>query len=209
MIELAQLVNYHPLELKFPECQESINLLTLVESAIHANHNPRPGTAPPSTYVSPCPNPKCSDIPFPHEQDTDHVLMMHEILTLEGEDPKLTEMMCLMRPAKPRYGLGYLEQANCLIPDCRFCPVPADCKKPAVMEMHKFFSLMDGCVKSEINEKSMKAMINLDLYTNPQADEFDENYTPQEKKELVEDWKHSMEITHGYLSIPGKIIFLH
>jgi len=96
-------------------------------------------------------------------------------------------MMCLMRPTKLGYGLGHLEQENCLIPDSRFCPVPKDCKKPAVMEMHKFFSLMDGCVKSEISQKSMKAMINLDLYTNPQADEFDENYTPQEKKELAKD----------------------
>jgi len=167
LIELAQLVNYHSLEVKCPECQENINLLTLAEFAIHANHNPRSCIAPPSTSVSPCPNPKCSDIPFPHEQDTDHVLMMHEVVTLEGEDPRLTEMMCLMRPAKPKYGPGHLEQENCLIPDCRFRPVPVDCKKPAVMEIHKLYSLMNGCLKSEISAKWMKAMLNWDLYSNP------------------------------------------
>jgi len=49
--------------------------------------------------------------------------MMHEIITLEGEDPRLTEMMSLMRPAKPTYGLGHLEQEKILIPACRFGPV--------------------------------------------------------------------------------------
>jgi len=104
--------------------------------------------------------------------------MMHEIVTIEGEHPRMTEMMFSMRPAKLRYGLGYLEQARGLIPDCRFFPVPSDCKKPAVMEIHKIFSLMDGCLKYEISAQWMKAMLNWDLYTNPQADEFDQNIHP-------------------------------
>lgn len=140
MYEIAQLVNYCSLEVKRPDCQEHVNRLTLVESEIHINHNPKTGVAPPSTSVNSCPNPMCLDIPFPHEQDPDHVLMMHGIVTLEGEDPRLTEMICQMRPAKPIYGLGYLEQANGLILECRFCPIPSNCKNPAIMEMHKFFS---------------------------------------------------------------------
>lgn len=74
--------------------------------------------------------------------------MMHEIPIMENEDPRLTQMFSVMRPAKPRYGLGYLEKANGLIPDCRFGSVPDDCKKPTIMEMHKLFTLMDGCLKN-------------------------------------------------------------
>jgi len=97
----------------------------------------------------------------------------------------MIEMMCSMRLAKPRYGLGYLEQAHGLIPDCRFRLVPFDCKKPIVMEIHKFFSLMDRFLKSEISAQCMKAMLNWNLYTNPQANEFDQNYTPIEKKQFL------------------------
>jgi len=126
--------------------------------------------------------------------------MMHELTTLKGEDSRLTEMMCLMRPAKPRYGLGYLEQAQGLITYCRFYPVPSDCKKPTVMEIHKFYSLMDRCLKYEISAQWMKAMLNWDLYTNPQADEFDQNYTLVEKKQFTEDWKHYMEMNNTWIS---------
>lgn len=95
------------MEVKCLECQTA--LYTLAESVIHENHHPRTGESPPSTYVNPCPNPKCSDIPFPHESESEHILMMHEIATLENEDPRLTEIFSLMRPAKPKYGLGFLE----------------------------------------------------------------------------------------------------
>lgn len=52
---------------------------------MHENHNPRTGDSPPTTSMNPCPNPKSSDIPFPHEAK--HIMMMHEITTLEKEDP--------------------------------------------------------------------------------------------------------------------------
>lgn len=65
-----------------------------------------------------------------------------------------------MRPTKPTFGLGYLEQAKGLIPACRFGPVPYDCKKPTIMQMHKFFTLISGYLKSEISCKWMKAMLN-------------------------------------------------
>ena len=94
LFDLAQLVNFASLEVKCPECTNIVNLLSFAEQNIHLHHNPRTGTAPPSTSISSCPNPKCSDIPFPHESepDTDHVLMMHSI---EEEDPRLTQMICL------------------------------------------------------------------------------------------------------------------
>jgi len=105
-----------------------------------------------------------------------------------------------MRPAKPRYGLGHLEQNNGLILECKFRPIPSDCRKPGVMELHRFFSLMDGCLKYEISAQWMKAMLNWDLSTNPQADEFDQNHTPVDKKQFVEDWKHYMEINNTWIS---------
>ena len=81
LFELAQLVNFSSLEVKCPDCTNVINLLTLAEQNVHLHHNPRTGVAPPSTSISSCLNPKCSDIPFPHEPepDSDHVLMIHTI----------------------------------------------------------------------------------------------------------------------------------
>lgn len=110
--------------------------------------------------------------------------MMHEIITLEVEDPILTEMFSVMRPAKPKYGLGYLEQAKGLISSCRFGLVPNDCKKPEIMEMHKFFTLMNGYLKSEICSRWMKAMLNWDLFTNLEAEQFGLSHTIEEKIKL-------------------------
>lgn len=156
------------------------------------------GIAPPSTSISACLNQKCFDIPFPHEPepDSDHVLMIH---TVEEEDPRLTQMIYLMKPTKPRYGLGKIEQSE-LIPECRFKQIPSDYKKPAVMEMHKFFALMDGCLKSEISAKWMKDMLNWDLYTNPQAEEFEQTYILEQKRQLATYWKHYMETNNMWIS---------
>lgn len=126
--------------------------------------------------------------------------MMHKIITLEGEDPRLTEMFSVMRLAKPKYGLGYLEKDKGLIPACRFGPVPDNCKKPTVMEMHKFFTLMSGCLKSEVSSKWMKAMLNWDLFTNPEAKEFGMSHTIDEKRKLAEDWKRYMEVNNSWIS---------
>ena len=43
-------------------------------------------------------------------------------------------------------------------------------------------------------------MINWDLFTNPEAEQFDRSHTPEENKELVEDWKHYMEINNSWIS---------
>jgi len=56
LYELAQLVNYSSLDVKCPNCQELVNLLTLVESDLHSNHNPRTRIAPPTASVNSCPN---------------------------------------------------------------------------------------------------------------------------------------------------------
>lgn len=68
LFEFAQLVNFNSLEVTCLECKAAINLCSLAESFIHENHHPRTGESPPSTSVNPCPNPKCSDIPFPMSQ---------------------------------------------------------------------------------------------------------------------------------------------
>jgi len=75
-----------------------------------------------------CPNPKCRDISFPH----DIVLLIHELPFLENEDARLTKMFSIMRlPGMPKYGFGYLEQMDDLIPSCRFqSPLLNDCKNP-------------------------------------------------------------------------------
>ena len=95
LFEYAQIVNFQPLSVIFPQCQQQVNLQNLAYMVIHQNHNTRTGEAPPSTSSNPCPNPKCSDIPFPHEDD--HVLMMHLVPTLEEEDPRLTSIFLNMR----------------------------------------------------------------------------------------------------------------
>lgn len=110
-----------------------------------------------------------------------------------------------MRPSRPRYGLGYLEQAKRLIPKSRFGPIPDDCKKPAVMEMHKFFTLMNGCPKSKISSKWMKAMLNWYLFTHAKVEQFGISYTIKEKviypRNGKPTWKKQAP---EYLSMSGK-----
>lgn len=166
---------------------------------IHANHHPRIGEAPPSTTVNPCTNPKCSDIPFPHESD--HVMTMHELSSLETEDPRLTKMYNKMRPMNmPKYGLGYLERMNHLIPESRFRTVPDDCKKLPIPEMHKFFTLMDGCKKYKIDSQWIKEMLNWDIYTHPKAENLGLTYTVEEKLKMSQEWKIFMQKTKTWIS---------
>ena len=79
--------------------------------------------------------------------------MIHELPSLENEDPRLKDMFRKMRPTNmPCYGLGYLEQLDEIIPQSRFDNfVPSNCKKPSKPEMHKFFSVMEGCNKHTID----------------------------------------------------------
>ena len=70
----------------------------------------------------------------------------------------------------PKYGLGYIEQANTVILDCRFNnPLPADIQNPYIHEMHKFFTLIKGCKKRQVDKNWMKRMINWDLFAHLDA----------------------------------------
>lgn len=188
MFEFALLVNFNPLQVECPQCHQSVNLKHLAEMVIrHQNHNPRTGDAPPSTSVTPFPNPKYSDIPFPHEDD--HVLMMHLIPSLQDEDPRLTEIFMNMQSPKDKHGLGYYNQKDFLIPECRFKDFPEDVKRPSVPEIQKFYTLMDGCKKHKIPAQWMKQMINWDFFTHPETDEFAVSHPPEQKKALALEWK--------------------
>lgn len=63
--------------------------------------------------------------------------MVHELPTLENEDLHLTKMFSKMRPPGiPKYGLGYLERLDSLIPSSMFqSHIPIDCKNPSIPEM--------------------------------------------------------------------------
>ena len=87
LFEYSHIVNFSSLQVICPSCNKKINLSSLADSVIHQNHHPRIGVSPPTTYVTPCPNPKCSEIPFPHY--IDHVLMIHKLPSLENEEPHL------------------------------------------------------------------------------------------------------------------------
>ena len=127
--------------------------------------------------------------------------MMHLVPTLENEDPRLTAIFTNMRPANsPKYGLGYLEEKDRLIPECRFKDLPKDCKRPSVPEIHKFYTLMDGCSKHQIPASWMKQMLNWDIYTHPQGTEFGLSHTPEEKIALANEWKAFMEKENVWIS---------
>jgi hypothetical protein len=89
-------------------------------------------------------------------------LMIHYMPTIETLYPIIKEIYKGMRPpGTPRYGLGYIEQCDQIIPDCRFSnPLPSDIQRPTVDEIHKFHSIMRGCQKGSINEKWIKKMLN-------------------------------------------------
>lgn len=98
------------------------------------------------------------------------------------------------------YGLGYLEQKDNLIPECRFRDLPEDCKRPSVVEIQKFYTLMDGCPKFRIPAQWMKQMLNWDIYTHPEADAFGSSHSPEEKVKLANEWKKYMEKKEIWIS---------
>lgn len=173
LFEFAQIVNFEPVRVECPQCKQCVNLQSLAYAVLHKNHNFRTGQAPPSTSVNPCPNPKCNDIPFPHEDDKPHVMMMHLVPSMEEEDPRIVDLLLSQRPpSTPKYGLGYEERANRLIPACRFKDLPPDVKKPSVPEIHKFITLMDGCSRTLIPYNWMKRMIAIAHWASCHSDRF-------------------------------------
>ena len=100
----------------------------------------------------------------------------------------------------PRYGLGYLEQLNELIPESIFGVLPEDYKKPSVTEMQKLFTLMDGCKKHKLGTQWMKEMLNWDIYTHPEEKYFGLSHTSEEKLRLSQEWKEFMDKSHSWIS---------
>lgn len=108
-------MQFPELEVKCPPFQTSVSLKYLAYMSTNKNHNPRTGESPSSFLSNLCPNPKCDDISFSH----DSVCAIYEFPSLEYEDARLTEMFIKVRPpGMPRYGLGYLEKMDELIPTC-------------------------------------------------------------------------------------------
>jgi hypothetical protein len=117
--------------------------------------------------------------------------MIHYMPTIETLDPRIQDIYKGMRPpGTPRYGLGYIEQCDKVIRDCRFSnPLPSDISRPSVEEMHKFHIVMRGCQKGSINEDWIKRMLNWDLFTNPETKEFNTVVSDSEKLKLSKDWQ--------------------
>lgn len=67
--------------------------------------------------------------------------------------------------------------------------MPSDCKKPSKPEMHKFFSVMEGCKKHTIDHQWMKNKLNWDLYTHHEAESFDLSTPYPERIRLSHEWK--------------------
>lgn len=73
-------------------------------------------------------------------------------------------------PGIPKYGLGYLEKMDDIIPSCRFQkPVPTDYKKASKPEIYKLFTIMEGCPKHKVDTEWMKKMLNWYLFTQSNA----------------------------------------
>jgi hypothetical protein len=179
-----------------------VNTQPQVCSPIHKNHNPISDYPPASISKESCPHPKCfdtTDIDFPHEN---HVLMVYHILELETDGPRLREMLSYCRPpGTPRYGLGYIEQIDAIISSCKFeNPLPMGLQKPPIPEMHKLFSLMNGCPRRRVNIDWIKRMLNWDMFTHLQAKEFNATTSAELKKDLFEQWKTYMTIKDLWIS---------
>ena len=128
--------------------------------------------------------------------------MIHSIPALETDDPRLKEIFSYCRPpGMPKYGLGYIEQANTVIPDCRFNnPLSADIQKPSIPEMHKFFTLIKGCKKWQVDKDWMKRMINWDLFSHPDAVEFNASVPAEQKQSLAKEWQSYMNNQDCWIS---------
>jgi hypothetical protein len=124
--------------------------------------------------------------------ESQHCLMIHYMPTIETLDPRLQDIYKGMRPpGTPKYGLGYTEQCDQVIPDCRFTnPLPESIKRPSIDEIHKFHSVMTGCPKRSIEEVWIKKMLNWDLFTHPETSDFNISTTDEEKTKLSKDWQN-------------------
>jgi hypothetical protein len=101
----------------------------------------------------------------------------------------------------PKYEVRYIKEANTVIPDCRFNnPLPSDIQNPSITKMHKFFTLMKGCKKWQVDKDWMKRMINWDLLTHPETIEFNASASIEKKHNLAQDWQSYMAVQNYWIS---------
>lgn len=104
-------------------------------------------------------------------------------------------------PSTPKYGLGYIGQANSIILDYHFNnPLSEGIQKPYIPKMHKLFSLMKGCDKWQVNRYWMKRMINWNLFTHPHALEFNSAISNEQKRVLAKKWQPYMKEKDFWIS---------
>jgi len=67
---------------------------------------------------------------------TSESYMIHYMPSIESLDPRIKEIYRGMRtPNSPKYGLGYIEQCDAVIPECRFTnPLPKNMTRPSIEE---------------------------------------------------------------------------
>jgi hypothetical protein len=120
--------------------------------------------------------------------------MIHYMPSIESLDPRLKELYRGARTLNsPRYGLGYIEQCDVTIPECRFTnPLPKTITKPAVEEILKYLTVISGCKKGTFPEEWIKKMTNWDLFTNPESSHFEKLTSEKEKEKLSILWKNYM-----------------
>jgi len=113
--------------------------------------------------------------------------MIHYMPSIASLDPRLKACYQGSRtPNSPKYGLGYIEQCDSVIPECRFFnTLPPNMKKPSVEEIMKYLTIMTGCPKGWFPEEWIKKMTNWDLFTNLEADEFHISTPSKEKQSLA------------------------
>ena len=117
--------------------------------------------------------------------------MIHHMPSIETLDPRLQDVYKGMRPPNtPKYGLGYIEQCDQVIPDCRFNnPLPPSIQRPTITKIHKFHSIMMGCPKATIEEAWIKKMLNWNLFTHPESKEFNLSIPKEKKTCLSQEWQ--------------------
>ena len=124
-------------------------------------------------------------------EESTFYIMIHYMPTIESLDPQLQDIYKGMRPPRtPRYGLGYIEQCDQVIPDYLINNLlPPSLQRPSIEEIHKFHSIMMGCSKNTIEEAWIKKMLNWDLFTHLESIEFNLSTSDQEKACLSQEWQ--------------------
>jgi len=73
-------------------------------------------------------------------------------------------------------------------------------QRPSVDEIHKFHSVMKGCREGSIEEKWIKKMLNWDLFTNPETNDFNSVVLDKEKLRLSQNWQKYISDNNLWIS---------